>query len=310
MIELRHLKTLIALKATGSLVEAAERLHLTQSALSHQLKALEHLLDAELFVRKSKPLQFTPTGQRLLKLADEVLPRVETAEHDLKRLARGQAGRLHLAIECHSCYQWLMPTLDHFRSQWPEVEVDIPSGHSFNPLPALKRQELELVITSDPRPIEGIVYAPLFRYEMLLAVAKDHPFAQETGVTPEALSQETLITYPVEKNLLDVFTHFLDPAGVEPASIRTAELTILMMQLVASGRGVCTLPNWALNEYLERGYVAACRLGEQGTWGTLYAAYRDQPQPLAYLEAFIEIARKTSQKVLTGVEAVTGSSQN
>ncbi|GLR63330.1 LysR family transcriptional regulator [Marinospirillum insulare] len=304
MVELRHLKTLLALQATGSLVDAAERLHLTQSALSHQLKALEHLLDTELFIRKSKPLQFTPSGQRLLKLADDVLPRFEAAQRDLQRLAKGQAGRLHLAIECHSCYQWLMPTLDAFRKNWPDVEVDVPGGHHFAPLPALKRQELDLVITADPRPIEGVVYSPLFRYESLLAIPKDHAFIDKAFIEPSDLLAETLITYPVERNLLDIFTHFLDPAAIEPAGIRTAELTILMMQLVASHRGVCALPNWAMTEYLERDYVAARRLGADGTWGTLYAAHRENQQSMAFITDFITTARKTSAQVLTGIKPV------
>ena len=305
MIELRHLKTLAALRSSGSLVDAAERLFLTQSALSHQLKALEHLLDTELFIRKSKPLQFTPAGQRLLKLADEVLPRVEAAQRDLQRLSSGQAGRLYLAIECHSCYQWLMPTLDAFRQQWPEVEVDIPGGHHFAPLPALKRQELDLVITADPRPIDGIRYLPLFQYESLLAIPKDHAFADKTWVEATDLATETLITYPVERNLLDVFTHFLDPAGVEPAGIRTAELTILMMQLVASHRGVCALPSWALTEYLERGYVSAIRMGEEGTWGTLYAACRASQLELQFMQDFIEQARSISAQVLADIKPAT-----
>ncbi|WP_404416664.1 LysR family transcriptional regulator [Marinospirillum sp.] len=302
MIELRHLKTLAALRGSGSLVDAAERLHLTQSALSHQLKSLEHLLDAELFIRKSKPLQFTPAGQRLLRLADDLLPRVEAAQRDLQRLVKGQAGRLHLAIECHSCYQWLMPTLDAFRLKWPEVEVDIPGGHHFAPLPALKRQELDLVITADPRPIEGVSYSPLFRYESLLAIPKDHAFAAKEFVEPGDLANETLITYPVERNLLDIFSHFLDPAGVEPAGIRTAELTILMMQLVASHRGVCALPSWAMTEYLERNYVAARRMGAEGTWGTLYAAYRSNQQELAFIQEFIQLAQQTSEQVLADIK--------
>lgn len=304
MVELRHLKTLAALRVAGSLVDAADRLHLTQSALSHQLKALEHLLDTELFIRKSKPLQFTSSGQRLLKLADDVLPRFEAAQRDLQRLAKGQAGRLHLAIECHSCYQWLMPTLDAFRKNWPEVEIDVPGGHHFAPLPALKRQELDLVITADPRPIEGVVYSPLFHYESLLAIPKDHAFIEKDFIEPTDLIAETLITYPVERNLLDIFTRFLDPAAIEPADIRTAELTILMMQLVASHRGVCALPNWAMTEYLERDYVAARRLGKEGTWGTLYAAHRENQQNLEFIGDFIQTARKTSAQVLTGIRPI------
>ncbi|WNL41739.1 LysR family transcriptional regulator [Halomonas sp. PAMB 3264] len=305
MLELRHLRTLIALRETGSLVEAAERVHLTQSALSHQLKDLENRVASPLFVRKTRPVEFTRAGLRLLALADELLPAVRRAERDLARLAGTEQGRLHMAIECHSCFQWLMPTVDYFRDHWPEIEIDIPSGHHFDPLPALAKEQLDLVITADPQPIDGIHYAPLFRYEGLLAVARQHPFAKKSFVTPQELADETLITYPVEHSRLDVFTQFLSPAQVRPKEIRTAELTIMMMQLVASGRGVCALPNWALTEYLERDYVSAVTLGETGIWSTLFAAIREETRATPWMRDFLRTARETSFAVLSGVKPAT-----
>lgn len=302
MLELRHLRTLIALRDAGSLVEAAERVHLTQSALSHQIKDLEERLGSPLFLRKTRPVEFTRAGERLLGLAEQVLPQVRMAERDLARLAGDEQGRLHMAIECHSCFQWLMPTIDHFRNHWPEVEVDIPSGHNFDPLPALAREQLDLVITADPQPLAGVHYEPLFRYEGLLAVAKQHRLAGNAFVTPRELVDETLITYPVEHGRLDVFTQFLDPAGLAPRDVRTAELTIMMMQLVASGRGVCALPNWALTEYLERDYVRALPLGEEGVWSTLFAAIRDEQRDLPWMEDFLRTARETSFAVLNGIK--------
>ncbi|MDZ7851401.1 MAG: LysR family transcriptional regulator [Halomonas sp.] len=302
MLELRHLRTLVALRDAGSLVEAAERVHLTQSALSHQIKDLEERLGSPLFLRKSKPVEFTRAGTRLLTLAEQVLPLVRMAERDLARLAGNEQGRLHMAIECHSCFQWLMPTIDYFRDHWPEVEIDIPGGYHFDPLPALVREQLDLVITADPQPLPGIHYEPLFRYEGLLAVARQHPLAGHSFVTPEELAEETLITYPVEHSRLDVFSQFLDPAGVHPRKVRTAELTIMMMQLVASGRGVCALPNWALTEYLERDYVKAVALGEKGVWSTLFAAIREETRGAPWMEDFLRTARETSFAVLEGIK--------
>jgi LysR family transcriptional regulator for metE and metH len=304
MIEIRHLKTLMALRDTGSLVEAAERIHLTQSALSHQLKDLEERLGCTLFIRKSKPLQFTSAGMRLLQLADDVTPLIRSAQRDLDRMAGGEVGRLHMAIECHSCFQWLMPTIDSFRNNWPEVEMDFASGFSFAPLPALARGELDLVITSDPQPLSSVEYIPLFRYEGLLAIAKQHDFVQKGYVTEQELAQETLIVYPVDRDMLDVFSHFLTPAGLEPKETRSAELTIMMMQLVASGRGVCALPNWALTEYLERDYVRAVRLGEKGLWSTLYAAIRKDAADAAYMKDFLRTAKDVSFRTLSGIQPV------
>lgn len=301
MIEFRHLRTLLALRDTGSLVEAAERVHLTQSALSHQLKDLEERLDCPLFLRKTRPVQFTRAGQRLLGLAEQVLPQIRNAERDIARMAGGEQGRLHMAIECHSCFQWLMPTIDHFRNHWPEVEVDIPAGQHFDPLPALAREQLDLVITADPQPLPRIHYETLFRYESLLAVARQHPLADRRYIAPEDLIDQTLITYPVEHSKLDVFTRFLEPAGIHPRETRTAELTMMMMQLVASERGVCALPNWALTEYLEKDYVKACSLGREGVWGTLYAAVRLDQMNQVWMSDFLRTARETSFSVLNGI---------
>lgn len=303
MLELRHLRTLATLREAGSLVEASERLHLTQSALSHQLKDLEQRLGTSLFVRKTKPIRFTSAGLRLLRLADNLLPQVRQAERDLQRLSGGQAGRLHMAIECHSCFQWLMPTIDQFRNAWPEVEVDFASGFFFAPLPALARGELDLVVTSDPQDIVGISYVPLFTYEAMLAIGNQHPLTERSYIEPQDLAGETLICYPVERNRLDIFTQFLEPAGVEPTDVRNAELTIMMMQLVASGRGVCCLPNWAITEYLQRGYVTARPLGSEGLFGTLYAAVREDMLDMSYMQDFLLTAKDISFATLEGVKA-------
>lgn len=302
VIELRHLRTLVALRDTGSLVEAADRVHLTQSALSHQLKDLEDRLNCSLFVRKSRPLRFTVAGERLLQLADDVLPAIRSAERDIAKLSDGQAGRLHMAIECHSCFEWLMPSIDRFRDHWPEVELDLSSGFNFAPLPALLRGDLDLVITSDPSDtLQGISYVSLFGYETLLAVSKHHPLSDRKYVEAEDLTDEVLITYPVGRDRLDIFNKFLEPNNIEPYEVRTAELTVMMVQLVASGRGVCALPNWALTEYLQKQYVLSKHLGEEGLWGTLYAAVRSEQLDVPFIQDFLQTAKETSFQTLTGI---------
>jgi LysR family transcriptional regulator for metE and metH len=303
MIEIRHLKTLVALRDTGSLVEASERLYLTQSALSHQLKELESRLDTELFVRKSRPLRFTPAGQRLLELAEDVLQRVSDAERDIKKLVHGEAGRLYMAIECHSCFNWLMPTVESYRNQWPGVELDFSSGFMFEPLPALARGEVDLVITSDPQDIRGLVYEPLFSYEMQIALANRHPLCSKDWLQPEDLADQTLITYPVERSRLDVFQYFLTPAGIEPAAVRTSELTLMMVQLAASGRGVCALPNWVLAEYAAQALIQVRSAGEKGIWPSLYAALREEQQSAPFVQDFLALARAHCLKNLQGVKA-------
>jgi LysR family transcriptional regulator for metE and metH len=301
LLELRHLRTLAALRDTGSLVEAAERVNLTQSALSHQMKDLEDRVGVPLFVRKTRPVRFTGAGRRLLDLADRVLPEFRAAEQDLLRLAGGETGRLFMAIECHSCFDWLLPAIEAFRDAWPDVELDLSSAFGFEPLPALVRGDLDLVITSDPVDLPEVVYLPLFRYEAVLAVAPDHALAQRRRVEPEDLADDVLITYPVDRDRLDVFTRFLDPAGVQPRQLRTAELTPMIVQLVASGRGVSCLPNWALTEYVERGVVRTLSLGPDGLWPVLHAAVRSELAETAFVRAFVDVAVETCFRRLVGI---------
>lgn len=304
MLELRHLKTLMALRETGSLVEAAEVLHLTQSALSHQIKDLEDRLNCTLFVRKTKPPRFTSAGRRLLALADLVAPEFKAAERDIARLTLGETGRLHICIECHSCFQWLVPCIEAYRLNWPEVELDLIGGFSFTPLPALARGDLDLVITSDPIDLPDIHYEPLFEYEAMLAVSNRHALSQKPLIDPSDLADQTLITYPVDRDRLDVFTQFLDPAGVDPASIRNAELTPMMVQLVASGRGVACLPNWALTEYLANELLTAKRLSENGLWGRLYAAVRREQLEDPFMQEFLSTAISTCFNHLAGIKRI------
>ena len=304
MLELRHFKTLTTLRNTGSLVDAARRLHLTQSALSHQLRDLEDRLDSQLFERKTKPIRFTRSGLEILKCADQVLSLVQQTERTLKQMAGGHYGRLNMAIECHSCFEWLMPTINQFREQWPDVEIDLSTAFHFEPIPALLNGDIDMVITSDRQIHPDLVYQPLFRYQSMLAVAKQHKLNQQDYIKPQDLQDETIIHYPIARNRLDVFSQFLQPAGIEPLNCREAELTLMIVQLVASGRGVACLPNWALQPYLKNNLISAIPLGIDGLKPTLYAAHRREPQQQHFLTDFVQIGLENCLTQLDGIEAV------
>ncbi len=277
MLEIKHLKTLQALADTGSVSAAAESLHLTQSALSHQIRQLEQQLGFRLFQRKSTPLVFTPAGHILLNTAREVLPRLQQAEAMLRGLATGEQGRLYVGVECHTCFEWLMPVARAFQQAWPGVDLDIIPSLTQSALTLLGERKCDLVITSDPVPTPAVVHEELFRYEQMLVVPPGHRLSRQNRITPDDLRAETLICYPVSEERLDIFRNFLIPAGVRPAALRFSELTLMMLSLVESGRGVCVLPRWLLETVAEYAHLPRLRLGEDGLWSRLYAAMpRDQ----------------------------------
>jgi LysR family transcriptional regulator for metE and metH len=173
------------------------------------------------------------------------------------RLAQGHAGPLRVAVQCHNCFDWLMPAMDAYRSLWPEVELDIISGFVVDPLPLLDRGEAELAIIHDaPEAHPNVVFSPLFRYESVALMSPRHRLAAKPWLEAADFADETLITYPVPDEMLDVMKHRLTPAGINPKR-RTAELTVAILQLVASGRGIAALPSWTVGNYIERGYVVS-----------------------------------------------------
>jgi LysR family transcriptional regulator for metE and metH len=303
LLELRHLKTLQALRDAGSLVRAAQLLNLTQSALSHQLKALEEQYGAPLFERKSLPLRFTAPGERLLALAGQVLPAVAEAERDISRQVQGVAGSLRIAVECHTCFDWLMPAMDIFRHRWPEVELDIVSGFHADPVGLIHQNRADLAIVSEQDEGDagqGIDFHPLFQYEIVAIVANGSALASRTWIGAQDFSGQTLITYPVPDQMLDIMRQVLTPAGIKPAR-RSTELTVAMLQLVASGRGLAALPLWAVQNYLERKYVSAVKIGESGLFGKLYASCSTATSQHPYLADFVSMTRESCFLTLPGI---------
>jgi LysR family transcriptional regulator for metE and metH len=302
MLELRHLRTLSALRSAGSLVKAAQFLNLTQSALSHQIKLLEERYGAPLFERKSMPIGFTATGSRLLQLADLLLPEIEQAERDVVRLAQGDTGQLRVALECHTCFDWLMPVMDAFRQRWPEVEIDLVSGFHSEPVDLLRSGEADLVIGSDYS--ADFASFPLFRFEILAVMAQKHRLQALRRLGAADFAGETLITYPVDEARIDLIREVLRPAGIA-FERRTAELTVAILQLVASRRGVAALPNWAIKNYVDYDYVSARPIGEHGLWSDLFVSVPPALEQKAYVRDFVGVIREQCARTLDGIKLLS-----
>lgn len=299
-IELRHLRTIRAIQQAGGLARAADMLNMTQSALSHQVKGLEDQAGMELFVRRSKPMRLSAAGLRMLRAADRILPEIDALEEEFRALRAGRTGRLHIAIECHACFDWLFPVLERFRHAWPEIDVDIRAGLAFEALPALHREDVDLVISSDREPPPGIVFNPLFDYHPTFVASSQNALAAKAFITAEDFRDQVLITYPVGRDKLDVFTEVLTPAKVEPRAQRTAELTAVILMLVGSNRGVAVLPDWVMREVRTNADYITRPLGPDPVTKRMYAATREEDAGKAYIAHFLRLARSEPVKLQRG----------
>ena len=222
-----------------------------------------------------------------------MLPQLTLAEERLKQFAEGERGALRIGMECHPCYQWLLKVIAPYLNAWPDVDVDVKQKFQFGGIGALLGYEIDLLVTPDPLYKPNLRFDPVFDYEQVLVVAKDHPLATAPFAEPEDLIEEILISYPVDIGRLDIYNQFLLPAGITPRRHKTIETTDIMLQMVASGRGVAALPRWLIEEYCERLPIIPVRLGEQGIAKQIFLGSRISDQKIDYLEAFIEIAHQS-----------------
>lgn len=301
MLERIHLTVVQQVEKQGSLTAAADVLHVTQSALSHSMKKLEQQLGTEIWRREGRKLQLTQAGQYLLAVANRVLPQLDLAEERLLQFAQGERGSLRIGMECHPCYQWLLKIVSPYLTAWPDVDVDVKQKFQFGGIGALFGFEIDLLITPDPVFKPSLKFEPVFDYEQVLVVAKSHPLANAAYAKPNDLNSEVLITYPVDVERLDIYNQFLLPAGITPKRHKTIETTDIMLQMVASGRGVAALPRWLVEEYADKLAIAPVRLGPDGIAKQIFLGARETDIANDYVQAFIELARTTSPAFYQGV---------
>lgn len=303
MLERIHLAIVQEVDRQGSLTAAAGALHLTQSALSHAVRKLEEQLGTALWIREGRSLRPTQAGEYLLAVANRVLPQLDQAEERLRQFARGERGTLRIGMECHPCYQWLLKIVSPYLAAWPTVEVDVKQKFQFGGVGALFGYDIDLLVTPDPFFRPGLVYEPVFDYEQVLVVSGRHRLAQASPdsrqamphVLPDQLADEILLTYPVETERLDIYNQFLIPAGVHPRRHKIIENTDIMLQMVASGRGVTALPRWLVEEYAQKMDIVPLRLGPDGIAKQIHLGYREGDAEVDYLRGFVAMAREGTE---------------
>lgn len=295
MLDRNHLAILREIDRQGSMTTAADKLFLSQSALSHTMKRLEQYLGTPLWTREGRNLRFTQAGQYLVALAHRLLPQLEHAESVIEQIAAGQRGTLRIGMECYPCYQWLLKVVAPYMEAWRTVDVDVKQEFQFGGLGALLGHDIDMLVTPDPLKRPGLAYEPVYDYEQVLVVSASHPLARREYVQPDDLADEILVTYPVETERLDIFNQFLLPAHRAPRQHKTIETTDIMLQMVAANRGVAALPRWLVDEYTEHMPLVPLRLGESGLPKQIFLGVREDDREIDYVADFLRMARATDQ---------------
>ena len=288
-MEIRHLRLIETVANEGNLSKAVSKLHVSASALSHQLKDLESELGVSLFHRVNKKLILTDAGNILLQSAKKILKELEIAEKSIGKLRDGQTGEIRISTECYTCYHWLPGVMNCFHREFPQVELSIHPEFTNNPFQPLLDGEVDAVITSSVNEYPSLEFRELFRDELLAVVPKGHPWEAKPFVEAADFSTENVIIYGKPLETVSVFSHLLIPNQIQPRKVTELQLTEAQLEMVKIGYGVKVIAKWAIAPYLKNQPIAAVPITKNGLYRTWYLALLKREKQPEYYEAFIRM---------------------
>ena len=292
MIDRTHLEIIYLISEKGSLTEAAKALHLNQSTLSHSIRKIEQQFGVKIWKKQGRYIQFTQAGKYLLKFAERILPQFANVNSTLNLYATGKKGLLQIGMECYPCYQWIIGVIDPFMKLYKDVDVDIKQHFQFGGIAALLNHDIDLLVTPDPFLHQHLIFKPAFDYELVLVTAKGALSIKKDHVEPDQLEKQSLISYPVPIDRLDIYNQFFTPANVQPNDHKTIESTELILQMVANHRGVAALPKWLIERYQKDLPLDCYRLGKNGIHKSIHIGFRKEESSIDYIADFLSIASK------------------
>lgn len=284
-MDVRHLQMIREVVATGNLTKAAERLFLTQSALSHQLKEVEAYFNTQLFIRDKKLMRLTQAGAVVLRTAEVVLSEIDEAKRKIKCMTDQETGEVRLSTECYTSYHWLSAFLKSFRTKNPKVDIKVEVDATYNSENFLLEDKLDVAIleeNTNPK----LSYTPLFQDEFVVIVADDHPWVGRQWIEVNDFADQPYIMYNIPNEQSTTFATLFH--SQKPTKVYKVTLTEAMIEMVKAGLGVAVLPNWVIKPYVDSGQLVAIPLTRQRMLRTWYAATLKNKQLPAYTHQFIE----------------------
>ncbi|MBS7563461.1 LysR family transcriptional regulator [Mucilaginibacter sp. Bleaf8] len=273
-VALHHFRLVDTIFKEGTLTKAAASLHLTQSALSHQLKELESALEVEVFHRQGKRLHLSEEGFRFLKSAERILNEIKSLEEDIHNFKNGKTGKLNISMQCYTAYHWLPGIIKHFKTQWPDVNIEIVSDATRRPLEYLLRGDLDIAIVRTQMVNNKIIYEPIFDDRITIVVPDDHPFARKSNIQVTDFENQELILPLYDPSYQDtpVFESLLQVHQVKLKNMHRIHYTDAVIEMVKAGLGVTVMADWIVKPYLNGSNLVALPLPEAISQRTWYAA--------------------------------------
>ena len=271
-MELKYFKLIATIVAEGSLAKAADKLFLTPSALSHQLKEVESQLNTKVFHRINKSLILTDIGKLLLESSTIILPEIDRVTNEIIKQVKGESGVIRLGTECNTCYHWLPQILKLHQEEFPNIEFRLETNGTVAPLELLLKGIIDLAIVYRQSNDKNIIFSELFTDDVIALIPIHHPLANKQYLTPEDFIEETYITHSKVLQESIFFEQFLRPKQITPKKVMFIQLTEAVLEMVNEGLGITVMANWLINPYIDSSKIKKVKIGKYGLKRKWYLA--------------------------------------
>ncbi len=298
--DLRQVRSLVAVAETESFTKAAERLRVTQSAVSHSIRALETQLDCKLLERSGKRVSLSQHGMILLRRFKAAIGELEKAHEELGVLKRWGQGRLRVGAT-HTLCSFLLPkVMREFRELYPRCEIRIESGDTSELIECLDRSEIDLVLGIGGRAPSWVRFQEIFEDELVFVVSPTHPWAQMEAIGAEEIEKESFLVYARASETYRLLKESFEQGGVRLRPGLSLGDMSAIKEMAKVGVGVGIVAPWTVRDELQAGELVARSLGEVNhhrSWGV----FCHESRHLSMVEEdFLRICRNGT-KTFSGV---------
>jgi LysR family transcriptional regulator for metE and metH len=287
-MDLRYLKLVKTIVEEGNISRSADRLFLTQSALSHQLRDFEERLGAKVFIRSRNDWRLTPEGEEIYSVACEVISRIDKGLEKINKVQEGAGGTIRLSTECYSFYQGLPAFIQKMGILYPEIEIILTLESQLHFASSLTSGELDICLNTYNINNKDVVSYELFTDEMFAVVHAENPLAGQGYIAPGDFSDQNMIihSYPIES--ATVYQNFLRPNKVEPKKVTAIPMTEVALELIEANMGIACYPKWQLSAFRLPDTIRLVRLGKDGFKRTHYLSTRSNFKASKYIQDFVD----------------------
>ncbi|WP_025742010.1 LysR family transcriptional regulator [Aquimarina pacifica] len=286
-MDIRYFRLIKTITEEGNIANSSEKLFLTQSALSHQLKDLEERLGFKVFHRARNQWKLTEEGVVLYELATSILEKIEDGFSTIKNIRSGSKGCIKVSTECYSFYQGLPGFIQKMGVLYPEIEVDLILEATHQPITKLVACDIDIAIVSSKPDNDKLSTIEIFEDEVFAIMHQEHQLSHLDFLEASHFANEHLIIHSFPLETVSVYEQFLKPNKITPAKISAVPLTEVSLEMVNANMGIVCMPKWALTSFRLGDHLIFKRIRKQGLKRFHYLVIRKEDRFKKYIDDFI-----------------------